>query len=103
MITDSISNMKSIRKQTGVVLIALLLIITVVALGVFLGAANSTTLNNQNQASTTEALALAKQALIGRAVSDSNRPGTLPCPDTNNDGIAELFVGNNCQIGRAHV
>lgn len=51
---------------------------------------------------TEEALAAAKEALIGRAASDDNRPGSLPCPDTNDDGIAEPFVGNNCPayIGR---
>jgi hypothetical protein len=38
-------------------------------------------------------LAQAKQAVIGRAVSDANRPGSLPCPDTDNDGSAEIFVG----------
>ncbi len=52
--------------------------------------------------STAAALAQAKDALIGRAATDNNRPGSLPCPDTNNDGSAELFVGNNCPsyIGR---
>ena len=52
--------------------------------------------------STAAALAQAKDALIGRAVTDDNRPGSLPCPDTDNDGSAELFVGNKCPsyIGR---
>ena len=46
--------------------------------------------------------AQAKQALIGRAVADDTRPGSLPCPDTDDDGSAELFVGNDCPsyIGR---
>jgi hypothetical protein len=57
------------------------------------------------------ALAQAKDALIGRAATDDNRPGSLPCPDlttnipgTNvpNDGIADLLVGNECPsyVGR---
>jgi hypothetical protein len=48
------------------------------------------------------ALAQAKQALIGRAVADDTRPGSLPCPDTDDDGSADLFVGNDCPsyIGR---
>jgi hypothetical protein len=60
---------------------------------------------------TTAALALAKQALIGRAAIDLSVPGSLPCPDmkTNiagsnipNDGIADLFAGIHCPsyIGR---
>ncbi len=51
---------------------------------------------------TAAALAQAKDALIGRAATDNNRPGSLPCPDTDNDGSAELFAGNNCPsyVGR---
>ena len=57
---------------------------------------------NQRQERTTNALAQAKQAMIGRATSDDNRPGSLPCPDTDDDGSAELFSGNDCPsyIGR---
>jgi len=49
------------------------------------------------------AFAQAKQALIGRAVADDTRPGSLPCPDTDDDGSAELFgAGSECPsyIGR---
>ena len=60
---------------------------------------------------TAGALAQARDALVGRAASDNNRPGSLPCPDiatnipgTNvpNDGIADLLVGNECPsyVGR---
>ena len=48
----------------------------------------------------------AKQALIGRAVVDLNRPGSLPCPDIDNDGVLTLnvdyFSGGVCArlIGR---
>jgi hypothetical protein len=53
-------------------------------------------------AKTDKALTMAKEALIGRAVADSNHPGSLPCPDTDDDGIAEIFAGNACPsyIGR---
>ncbi len=53
-------------------------------------------------AKTDKALTMAKEALIGRAVADSDHPGSLPCPDTNDDGIAEIFVGSACPsyIGR---
>ena len=33
----------------------------------------------------------AKQALIARAVLDANIPGSLPCPDNDNDGDADLL------------
>lgn len=51
---------------------------------------------------TVAAMSEAKAALIGRAASDDKVPGSLPCPDTNNDGEAELLSGPNCPsyIGR---
>jgi hypothetical protein len=51
---------------------------------------------------TSAVLAEARQALIGRAVSDASRPGSLPCPDGDDDGSADLFIGSGCPtyIGR---
>ncbi|HKA39330.1 MAG TPA: hypothetical protein VKD25_06155, partial [Burkholderiales bacterium] len=51
---------------------------------------------------THDALAQAKAGLIAYAAVDANRPGSLPCPDTNNDGSAETFSGSECPsyIGR---
>jgi hypothetical protein len=71
----------------------------------------STALVTRHDNQTSTALAQAKQALISRAASDANHPGSLPCPDavtniagTNvpNDGIADLLAGANCpsHIGR---
>ncbi len=44
----------------------------------------------------------ARNALIGRAIADASRPGSLPCPDGDDDGSADLFVGSACPtyIGR---
>jgi hypothetical protein len=63
---------------------------------------NASALRNDQDRKTTYALAQAKQALIGRAASDATRPGSLPCPDTNNDGSAEMLAGNDCPsyVGR---
>jgi hypothetical protein len=41
---------------------------------------------------TMAALAQAKEALLGRAWSDGTRPGSLPCPDVDNDGLLTLGV-----------
>ena len=51
---------------------------------------------------TAAALAQAKEALIGWRLNDSDRPGVLPCPDTNDDGNGEPVSGNECPsyIGR---
>ncbi|MCC7486832.1 MAG: hypothetical protein IT529_17810 [Burkholderiales bacterium] len=45
---------------------------------------------------TAAALALARDALIGYAARDANRPGSLPCPDTDDDGSTEIFAGMEC-------
>ncbi|HET9042562.1 MAG TPA: hypothetical protein VFN70_05400 [Burkholderiales bacterium] len=44
----------------------------------------------------------ARDALVARAALDLNRPGSLPCPDSNDDGVADLLAGNVCPtyIGR---
>ncbi|MES2181755.1 MAG: hypothetical protein V4493_06620 [Pseudomonadota bacterium] len=68
---------------------------------------NTTTVAIYNEKKTTDALKKAKEALIYYSlnntylnsvtcVSNTNcsRPGDLPCPDTNNDGIAESSCGN---------
>lgn len=54
---------------------------------------------------TEQALAQAKEALIAYAAADPNRPGELPCPDTNNNGQIDVGVdtsGSNCAalVGR---
>ncbi len=51
---------------------------------------------------TAAALAQAKDALIGYAVQDMNRPGKMPCPDSNNNGTVDIFSGDDCPsyIGR---
>ena len=45
---------------------------------------------------TQSVLEQAREALIGRALADASRPGSLPCPDGNDDGSADLFVGSAC-------
>jgi hypothetical protein len=89
---------------------------TITTIGMLATAAVTTTLGgtaleNRQAQKTAAALAAAKQALLSRAASDANHPGSLPCPDavTNiagnnvpNDGIADLLAGAACpsHIGR---
>lgn len=90
------------RLQNGVSLLLLLFIVLGLYATIFITSWSSDTARLALDARTEEALAVAKEALVGRAASDDNRPGSLPCPDTNGDGVAEPFVGNNCPsyIGR---
>jgi hypothetical protein len=89
-------------RQHGVALLILMLLIFLAATTWILGQGSGTYARNQRDQTTATAMAQAKEALIGRAATDDNRPGSLPCPDVNNDGAAESFVGPNCPsyIGR---
>ena len=92
----------------------MLLVVTLVGMAAALlvyGMVDTSSIALRRDKITAAALAQAKQALIGRAFADSNRPGSLPCPDlvtnipgTNvpNDGSADLYAGDDCPsyIGR---
>lgn len=77
-------------RQRGAVLLVLAVIMSMVALGWLYG---RMTKQRNVEAVTAKSLAGAQAALIGRAVADANHPGSLPCPDTDNDGVAETTVG----------
>ena len=82
-------------------LLVVMLVGMVAALFVF-GIVDTTAIELRRNQDTAVALAQAKEALIGRAVADDTRPGSLPCPDTDDDGVAEIFAGVDCPsyIGR---
>lgn len=92
------------RGQRGIVLLAIVVLLGAGSLYLLLGQLDSKALRDARIRRTELALAEAKEVLIGRAASDDNRPGSLPCPDfaTNQpgnvpgDGIADLLVGNEC-------
>jgi hypothetical protein len=90
----------SYNKQRGVALLILLFVLGSGALYALLSTLNQNNLQIERDKKTAEALALAKQALIGFAVSKdlqpggAERPGDLPCPDMNDDGSAEAICGN---------
>jgi len=100
------------RQQRGALLILLVIALGVLAVTLFVGMLSSSAIQNERDKKTAAALAEAKAALIGFAVgvdltTTSQRPGDLPCPDLNNDGVAETSCGNangstgqNLRIGR---
>lgn len=84
--------------QKGAALLALLTLVLLAGVYLFLDGANNlhaTALTRS--ARTTAVLNQAKEALIARSVVDTNRPGSLPCPDSDGDGIAEILPGGNCK------
>jgi hypothetical protein len=89
-------------RQHGAAVLVLLLVIFIAATTIFLKQSNAVSVRSQADLVTGRAMAQAKEALIGRAATDINRPGSLPCPNINGDGIAPLFAGTQCPsyIGR---
>jgi hypothetical protein len=89
------------RQQRGFILIVLVIVVAGAAAFV-LHFVNAASWRADRHQVTHRALLKAKEALVARAVTDDNRPGSLPCPDTDNDGQAELFAGNACPsyVGR---
>lgn len=91
------------RERGAALLIGLLLLLGA-ATSVFLWKANSTNVAIERERITGDALYQAKLALIGYAIgnqldnsgslANSARLGDLPCPDTNDDGVAETSCGN---------
>jgi hypothetical protein len=88
--------------QHGAALLIFMLFIFLVATSWILGQSGGTNARNQRDKVTATAMAQAKEALIGRAATDDNRPGSLPCPNINGDGTVPLFAGTQCPsyIGR---
>ncbi|MEO7727752.1 MAG: hypothetical protein ABIS45_10910 [Burkholderiales bacterium] len=71
-------------------MLGIIAVIGVAATATIVTTLSATVLRNEQARKTSGALALAKQALVGRAASDDNRPGSLPCPDTTNDGLSDI-------------
>ncbi|HSI45208.1 MAG TPA: hypothetical protein VK950_03435 [Methylophilus sp.] len=94
--------------QRGVIAWVILLILSGLA-GFALQASFKYPLKQLVMQKTMASLALAQQALLayanqplGITQCDMNcqRPGDLPCPDRNNDGLAETSCSNTARIGR---
>lgn len=83
-------------RQSGyAVLLATVLLVTVM-LTVYLGRFDGPALRRTKDDRTAQALAQAKEALIGYATSNQTLPGSLPCPDISNSGQAAGASGSNC-------
>jgi len=92
------------QKQRGVILLVMLAILVLGCAAVFVSSISVAAIKTERISHTASVLAQAKEALIGYAIKDPNRPGELPCPDIDNDGAATLldYIGNNCRalVGR---
>lgn len=95
---------QSKNAQKGAALMMMLLVFILVLTAYILQKLSPTNINLERSQKTQQALLQAKSALLGRAILDDNRPGSLPCPDAIApiNGSADLFYGNRCPsyIGR---
>ena len=76
--------------QRGYAMLTIITILAIAATTLVVTSLNSTAIRSEQDRKTIAALALAKLALIGRAAADDDRPGSLPCPDTDNDGQSNI-------------
>lgn len=94
--------------QRGVALWMLLILVAMAGGYAFYRSANSQFNRVGQDAKVSATLVRAKEALIAYAVTDNDRPGSLPCPDlsTDNagfsnfpgDGKTDMFTVNQCPI-----
>jgi hypothetical protein len=102
--STSLASRPPARREGGFIAMLMLLVLVMGSLYLIVSglnaAATGATLHREDV--TALALQQAKEALIARAAFDANRPGSLPCPDRDNDGVADLLAGNNCPsyVGR---
>lgn len=91
--TASQENPHCANRQRGIALLIVLALLVLLVGAVMVGFAGDLAQQNRKQQQTTDALAKAKEALIGYAAKDPNQPGVLPCPDSDNDGSADSPCG----------
>lgn len=89
------------NRQHGGALIILVLILVIVGTTTLYSLLDGTGAKLERNKKTVAALSEAKSALIGYALLNSTKPGTLPCTDNSNNGSPGVS-GSNCSsyIGR---
>lgn len=101
LITDNILHYR-LRKQCGAVLLVMLVILVVGAAALMLNALNSTTTRLARDRITADALAQAKEALIGYAITygdtNSNVNGFFPCPDQGQNLTQDGEAKSSCAV-----
>jgi hypothetical protein len=90
--------------QRGAAFIVMLVVMILGITAILTGSLSNAGLKISRDVKTAEALAQAKEALIGKSVTYDtygNSPGNLPCPDTDDDGESDAG-GSTCPqyIGR---
>jgi len=83
-------------KQSGIALIALLVLMVLAGGYAYYRSANIGSSRLQESSNLLLQLSQAKEALIAYAVIDATRPGRLLCPDMMGNGISPLLTRDDC-------
>ena len=84
------------RHQRGAAMLILMLIVMLGLITLFTFRMDRKAPELDADRKTALALAQAKEALLGYAAADANRPGSLPCPDINDDGDTTVGIDASC-------
>ncbi len=85
------------RTQSGVALIALLVLLILAGSYAFYRAASGNHGMHSADQAQIASLARAKEALIAYALLDDSKPGRMPCPDIAGDGISPILTREDCE------
>ncbi|OIR15792.1 hypothetical protein GALL_32930 [mine drainage metagenome] len=97
-----------IQRQRGAAMMIMLVIMIIGVITFLVGALSNSTLKSARDQQAADVLVQARDALIGRAVSDASHPGSLPCPDSHPpgnppgspaaalEGTSDPMSGNDC-------
>jgi hypothetical protein len=77
------------RRQKGLALLIIIVLLGIMATTLILKITASAANTTDQDRHSALALGAAREGLIAQAVMDPTSPGSLPCPDTNNDGVAD--------------
>ena len=100
-LTPSLMKLIPVSKQQGAALLIFLVLVVLGGIYFVVGGIRHGG-KIERLSNTVSALLRAKQALIGYSMKNDNRPGSMPCPDSDDDGVVDLFSGVDCPsyIGR---
>ncbi len=99
---QNVNRKLSLSGQHGAAFIVMLVIMVLGVTAILVGSFSSAEIKVARDEKTAVALAQAKEALVGLAATYTDLPGSLPCPDTDDDGTSDAGGGSECPqyIGR---
>lgn len=86
-------------KQRGVALLFMVMVLSTVGMVMVSSSLMASRYLSGTSRIALDSLKQAREALIYRALTDANHPGSLPCPDVDGDGYADSMSGNQCRNG----